>query len=70
MRETGNLVFHLALVLILAAVAVGGLFGWRGNVIVKEGASVGVDREHDLRRGFTVTDSGLTVVEKFGIVEP
>lgn len=39
------------------------------NVIVKEGASVGVDREHDLRRGFTVTDSGLTVVEKFGIVE-
>lgn len=37
MRETGNLVFHLALVLILAAVAVGGLFGWRGNVIVKEG---------------------------------
>jgi cytochrome c biogenesis protein len=37
LRETGNLVFHLALVLILAAVAVGGLFGWRGNVIVKEG---------------------------------
>ena len=37
MRETGNLVFHLALVFILAAVAVGGLFGWRGNVIVKEG---------------------------------
>ncbi|MGA0209286.1 MAG: cytochrome c biogenesis protein ResB [Candidatus Nanopelagicales bacterium] len=38
LRETGNLVFHLALVLILAAVAVGGLFGWRGNVIVKEGS--------------------------------
>ena len=38
MRETGNLVFHLALVFILAAVAVGGLFGWRGNVIVKEGS--------------------------------
>lgn len=37
-RETGNLVFHLALVLILAAVAAGGLFGWRGNVIVKEGS--------------------------------
>lgn len=37
LRETGNLVFHLALVLILAAVAIGGLFGWRGNVIVKEG---------------------------------
>lgn len=38
LRETGNLVFHLALVLILIAVAVGGLFGWRGNVIVKEGS--------------------------------
>lgn len=38
LRETGNLVFHLALVLVLFAVAVGGLFGWRGNVIVKEGS--------------------------------
>jgi len=37
LRETGNVVFHLALVLILVAIAVGGLFGWRGNVIVKEG---------------------------------
>jgi len=37
-RETGNLVFHLALILVLIAVAVGGLFGWRGNVIVKEGS--------------------------------
>jgi cytochrome c biogenesis protein len=38
LRETGNLVFHLALVGILIAVAIGGLFGWRGNVIVKEGS--------------------------------
>ena len=38
LRETGNLVFHLALIGVLIAVAVGGLFGWRGNVIVKEGA--------------------------------
>lgn len=37
LRETGNLVFHLALVLVLVAIAVGGLLGWRGNVIVKEG---------------------------------
>ena len=37
-RETGNLVFHLALILVLVAVAVGGLFGWKGNVIVKEGS--------------------------------
>ncbi|MEZ5117963.1 MAG: cytochrome c biogenesis protein ResB [Candidatus Nanopelagicales bacterium] len=37
-RETGNLLFHVALVALLAAVAYGGLFGWKGNVIVKEGA--------------------------------
>jgi cytochrome c biogenesis protein len=37
-RETGNLVFHLALIVILIAVAVGGLFGWKGNVIVREGS--------------------------------
>ena len=39
------------------------------NVVVREGASVGLDREHDLRRGFTVTDSGITVVEKNRVVE-
>ena len=37
LRETGNLVFHFSLILILVGVAVGGLFGWRGNVIVREG---------------------------------
>jgi glucose-1-phosphate adenylyltransferase len=34
------------------------------NVIVEEGARVGVDRELDRSRGFTVTDSGITVVGK------
>ncbi|WP_067567075.1 cytochrome c biogenesis protein ResB [Nocardia acidivorans] len=33
-REAGNLVFHLALVGLLAAVAVGKLFGYEGNVVV------------------------------------
>lgn len=37
-KETGNLVFHIALIGILIGVAVGGLFGWRGNVIVREGS--------------------------------
>ena len=37
LRETGNLVFHFSLIMILVGVAVGGLFGWRGNVIVREG---------------------------------
>ncbi|WP_405160435.1 cytochrome c biogenesis protein ResB [Nocardia sp. NBC_01499] len=33
-RELGNLVFHLALVCLLIAIAVGKLFGYEGNVIV------------------------------------
>ena len=36
-RETGNLLFHVALLLILVAVALGSLFGWKGTVIVREG---------------------------------
>ena len=34
LREAGNLVFHLSLVGLLAAIAVGKLFGYEGNVIV------------------------------------
>ncbi len=34
------------------------------NVELAPGATVGVDRDRDLARGFTVTDSGLTVVGK------
>lgn len=37
LREVGNLLFHIALVGILVGVAAGALFGWRGNVIVREG---------------------------------
>lgn len=36
--QFGNLLFHLALLGILVGVAIGGLFGWRGNVVVREGA--------------------------------
>lgn len=36
-RETGNLVFHLALVGLLVGVALGSLFGTKGQVIVVEG---------------------------------
>jgi glucose-1-phosphate adenylyltransferase len=34
------------------------------NVVLADGATVGVDRERDIARGFTVTDSGITVVGK------
>ncbi len=38
------------------------------NVIVPERARVGVDRAHDLARGFTVTESGITVVPKGTVI--
>jgi len=38
------------------------------SVVVEEGARVGIDRESDLARGFTVTETGITVVGKGTIV--
>ena len=40
------------------------------NVVVPEGVSIGVDREHDLARGFSVTESGITIVGKGQEVGP
>jgi cytochrome c biogenesis protein len=37
LRESGNLVFHVALVVLLAGIALGGLFGYKGTVLVTEG---------------------------------
>ena len=37
LRETGNLLFHLSLLLLIVGAAVGGLFGTRGTVVVVEG---------------------------------
>src|SRR5262249_58246657 len=34
------------------------------NVVVPEGAKVGVDKEHDLARGFAVSPGGITVIGK------
>src|SRR3954471_8678943 len=39
LAETGNLVFHLALLGLLAGVAAGSLFGYSGQVLVVEGQS-------------------------------
>jgi cytochrome c biogenesis protein len=37
LRETGNLVFHVALLALLAGIALTGLFGYKGTVLVTEG---------------------------------
>lgn len=37
LHEVGNLLFHLCFILLLLAVAAGGLFGWSARVIVIEG---------------------------------
>ncbi|MEO7070326.1 MAG: cytochrome c biogenesis protein ResB [Nostocoides sp.] len=37
LKETGNLVFHLALIGVIIGVAVGHIWGWKGDVIVPEG---------------------------------
>ncbi len=40
------------------------------NVRIPAGAKIGVDPELDRRRGFSVTDSGLTIVSKGQVVAP
>ena len=44
-RETGNLVFHLALLVLLVGVALGSLGGFRATVIVREGTSFADTRD-------------------------
>src|SRR4051812_48594360 len=37
LRESGNLVFHVSLVVLLVGIALSGLFGYKGTVLVVEG---------------------------------
>jgi len=39
LREAGNLVFHLSLLIVLAGVGMGGLWGYQGGVILVEGTT-------------------------------
>ena len=41
LREAGNLVFHLAVIVVLVGVAVGSLFGYKGGVIMLNGTDYG-----------------------------
>ncbi|UFN43542.1 cytochrome c biogenesis protein ResB [Nocardioides okcheonensis] len=41
LREAGNLVFHLAVIVVLVGVAVGSLFGYKGGVILLVGKDYG-----------------------------
>ena len=40
------------------------------SVTIPDGTSIGYDKDHDIARGFSVTDSGITVVGKGQVVTP
>ncbi len=70
-RETGNLLFHLSLLGLLAAIAFGSLFGFKGTVIVREGSSFADSRAQfdSFTPGKAYSDSSLPpfafTLEKF-----
>lgn len=62
LRETGNIVFHVALTALLAGIAVGKLWGYQGNVLVEEGRGFcnTVQSYDELRAGPVARGAGLT----------
>ncbi|TSD99565.1 cytochrome c biogenesis protein ResB [Skermania sp. ID1734] len=67
LREFGNLVFHLALVGLLVAIAVGKLFGYEGNVVVIADNDAGICSTSpaafdSFRAGNIVNGTGLTPI--------
>jgi cytochrome c biogenesis protein len=45
LRETGNLVFHVALLVLLLGIALSGLYGYKGTVLVSKGDGFANSRE-------------------------
>ena len=61
LREAGNLLFHLSMLLLLVGVALGGLFGFRGTsvVIVGQGFANTITQYDDLTTGGRFSDRQL-----------
>lgn len=61
LREAGNLVFHLSLLVLLVGVAIGGLYGFRGTsvVIVGQGFANNVTQYDDMSAGGWFSEDGL-----------
>ena len=62
LKETGNLVFHTALVTLIIGVAVGHLWGWKADVVVPSGDSFvnTVTRDDTFAPGPLVDESSLS----------
>lgn len=73
MRETGNLIFHTALLFLVVGVALGSLWGFRGTVIVKvgDGFSNTLTQYDEFRSGRLFKSSNLPpftfVLNKFDV---
>lgn len=67
LREAGNLVFHVSLVVLLVGVAIGVLFGYRGTAIVPVGSGFAntLTQYDELTSGAEFTDVDLT---PFGVL--
>ena len=61
LREAGNLVFHVSLLVLLLGVAIGALWGWRGTsvVLVGQGFSNSLTQYDDLSAGAEFSDTDL-----------
>lgn len=62
LRETGNLLFHVSLLGVIVSVAAGHLWGWRGEVILPEGATFtsSVSRYDTIEAGPWVDESEIS----------